>query len=41
MDKAKAGVGLKMGGGGGWSGREWWGENGDNYTWTIIKKAES
>ena len=38
MDKAK-GVGTRVGSGGGWGGGEWWEENGDNYTWTIIKKC--
>ena len=31
MDTAK-GMGLRVGGGDGWSGGLWWGENGDNCT---------
>ena len=29
-----------MRGGSGWSGGKWWRENGDNCTWTTIKKKE-
>ena len=32
MDKAKGGVGSRVGGG------DRWGENGDNCTWTIVEK---
>ena len=39
MDKAK-GVGLRVGGGDGWDRGEWWGKNGDNCTWTTIKKKK-
>ena len=30
MDKAKEGVGSRVGGGDGWGGGEWWEENGHN-----------
>ena len=29
-----------MGSGDGWGGGETWGENGDNYMWTTIKKKK-
>ena len=31
-------VGLRVGGRDGWGRGVWWGENGDNYTWTKRKK---
>ena len=35
MDKAKGGVGLRVGGGGEWGTEKWWWENGDNCIRTI------
>ena len=31
--QSQRGVGLRVGGGPGLGGREWWGENGDNKYW--------
>ena len=35
------GVGLKVGGGDGWDGVQWWGENGNNCTWTTLKISKN
>ena len=40
MDKAK-GDGFKGGRQGGVGVAEWWGENGNNCTWTTIKKKKN
>ena len=40
MDKANKGVGLSVGGEGGWDRGELWEENGDNYSWTSIKNIK-
>ena len=37
MDKAKGGS-VRVGSGGGEGRGLWWGENGDNWTWTTIQK---
>ena len=31
-------VGSRVGSGDGWGWEEWWGGNGDNCSWTTIKK---
>ena len=39
--KPKGGrVGSRVGGGDGLGGGEWWGENGDNCTWTTVIKEK-
>ena len=40
MDKAKEGLGLRVGGGNGWGEEQWWGKNGDNCICTTIKKQK-
>ena len=39
MDKAKGGR-IEVGGGYGWGGGEWYGENGDNSICTTMKKKK-